>query len=188
MYSVWYSIYSFSNATLPLSIKSTVNQPRTEREITLDYISMTLRSYNYMYARTYCLAGHRKVWANRLVGVHRQARSETAYRVELLTVSGVCVCLHTRALVCLCVSAYPRVCIRVLVCICICVCVLSLCVCVLVYIGVLVYWCACVWQCCQKLIHIKDAKTQPRPRFLLCFVLLVFIISKNGVLNLPFTP
>ena len=84
-----------------------------------------------MYARTYCLAGHRKVWANRLVGVHRQARSETAYRVELLTVSGVCVCLHTRALVC----------IRVLVCICICVCVL-------------VYWCARVWQCCQKLIQV----------------------------------
>ncbi len=107
-----------------------------------------------MYERTYCLAGHRKVWANRLVGV------QTAYRVELLTVSGVCVCLHARALVCI------RVCIRVLVCICICVCVCIICVYYLcVCIGVLVYWCAlphaCTpihqythTQCCQKLIQV----------------------------------
>ena len=39
----------------------------------------------------------------------------------------------------------------------------------------------------------ESAKTQPRPRFLICFVcknfvqLLIFFSSKNGVLNLPFS-
>ena len=49
-------------------------------------------------------AGHRKVWANRLVemvGVHRQARSRTAYSKWCLCVC-VCVCVCARARVCVC--------------------------------------------------------------------------------------
>ena len=45
-------------------------------------------------------AGHRKVWANRLVemvGVHRQARSRTAYSKWCLC---VCVCLWHDTLYC----------------------------------------------------------------------------------------
>ena len=62
-------------------------------------------------------AGHRKVWANRLVemvGVHRQARSGTAF-----TVSGVCVCV--RVCVCVCVCVCALVCVSLCARVCVCV-------------------------------------------------------------------
>ncbi len=107
-------------------------------------------------------AGHRKVWANRLVEmvrVHRQARSGTAYRKWCL-----CACVH------LCVYLYVRVrvsvyvCPRECMCVCVSVCVPArvyvcvwlparVCVCICAHVRACVYLCVCVLVCARVCIH-----------------------------------